>query len=137
MKINFLVPTIIGLLVLGGLFFVFKPKTTTIEDNPTANTATVTPTISPSTTKTFDLVIAGRKIVSGPQSLTANQGDEITIKITADENEEFHLHAYDNSVELEPGKTAEIKLTATLTGRFPFELEKSKAEIGVLEVLPK
>jgi len=66
-----------------------------------------------------------------------NQGDEITIKITSDEAEEFHVHAYDNSVELEPNKQATLTFTTNLSGRFPFELEKSKTEIGALEVQPK
>lgn len=136
MKNTSLIYLIIAVLVLSGLFFVFKPKTTTT-GNQTTPTPTITATISPSTTKTFDLKIEGRKIVSGSQSLTANQGDEVIFKITADEDEEFHLHGYDNSVELQKGVAAEIKLTANLTGRFIFELEKAKIDIGVLEVLPK
>lgn len=89
------------------------------------------------TKKTFNLVIQNKKIVSGGETLQATQGDEITINITSDEAEEFHVHAYDNSVELEPNKQATLTFTANLSGRFPFELENSKTEIGVLEVQPK
>lgn len=86
---------------------------------------------------TFDLVIESKKVVSGPATIKVNQGDEVTIKITSDEAEEFHVHAYDNSVELEPNKEATLTFTADMSGRFPFELENSKTEIGVLEVQPK
>lgn len=86
---------------------------------------------------TFELVIKGKKLVSGPDPIKVNQGDEVTIRITSDEAEEFHVHAYDNSVELEPGKQATLAFTAKLSGRFPFELENSKTEIGALEVQPK
>ncbi len=86
---------------------------------------------------TFNIVIKEKKIVSGPTTIKVNQGDEITINITADEAEEFHVHAYDNSVELEPNKEATLTFTANLSGRFPFELEQSKTEIGAIEVQPK
>lgn len=86
---------------------------------------------------TFDLVIQNKKVVSGPTTIKVNQGDEVTIKITSDEAEEFHVHAYDNSVELEPGKQATLTFNAKLSGRFPFELENSKTEVGVLEVQPR
>lgn len=86
---------------------------------------------------TFELGIQGKKLVSGPATIKVNQDDEVTIKITSDESEEFHIHAYDNSVELEPGKQATLTFKANLSGRFPFELENSKTEIGALEVQPK
>lgn len=86
---------------------------------------------------TFELGIQGKKLVSGPATIKVNQGDEVTLKITSDEAEEFHVHAYDNSVELEPGKQATLTFNAKLSGRFPFELENSKTEVGVLEVQPK
>lgn len=85
----------------------------------------------------FKLVIKDKKIVSGPTIIKVNQGTEVTIKITSDVAEEFHVHAYDNSVELEPNKQATLTFTANLTGRFPFELENSQTEIGALEVQPK
>lgn len=89
------------------------------------------------TKKTFDLVIKNKKIISGGETLQATQGDEVTINITSDEPEEFHVHAYDKSVELEADKQATLTFTANISGRFPFELEKSKTEVGALEVQPK
>lgn len=103
----------------------------TVVDSPVPDE---TSAIAPNT---YELVINGKKLTSGPETIKVNQGDEVTIKIISDETEEFHVHAYDNSVELEPGKQATLTFTAKMSGRFPFELESSKTEIGALEVQPK
>lgn len=88
--------------------------------------------------KTFDLTVTGKKIVSGPQILAANQGDTVTINITdTDEGEELHLHGYDKMVEFKKGEKATITFVASASGRFPFELEQSKTDLGALEVQPK
>ncbi len=94
--------------------------------------------VSPSapTTKTFTLVVADKKLVKGEPTLTAHVGDTVVISITADEEEEFHLHGYDRSVDLHPGEEASLTLVAEASGRFEFELEKSKVELGALEVQP-
>ena len=87
--------------------------------------------------KSFDLIITGRKIVSGPETLQVRQGDTITITATiTDEDEEFHVHGYDRSMDLKKGEKGSLSFVADASGRFMFELEESKAEIGAIEVLP-
>ncbi len=120
---NNLIYLIIGVLVLLGLFYILKPKSITAPQ--TRNT------------KTFDLVVKGKKLASGSADLKATEGDQVTINITNDEPEELHLHGYDKSVNLEASKSAQLTFTANLTGRFTFELEHSKTELGALEVQPK
>ncbi len=98
------------------------------------------PASSPSvqnSVKTFELSIKDKKLVSGPSIIKVNHSDTVVLRVKSDDVEELHLHGYDKSVDLEKKKTSELKFTAALTGRFPFELEKSKTELGVLEVLPK
>lgn len=137
MSKNNLLYLIVGVLVLIGLFYLLKPKTTP----PTQNTPTPTESTSsaqPSaTTKIFDLIVKNKKLVSGPETIQVTEGDQVTINITNDEDEELHLHGYDKSVDLEASKSAQLNFTANLTGRFPYELEHSKTEIGALEVAPK
>lgn len=87
--------------------------------------------------RTYELVIKGKKIVSGPETIQVVQGDEVTIKITSDEAEEFHVHGYDKSVELQPNQQATLTFRANISGRFDFELEQSKMDLGALEVQPK
>ena len=86
--------------------------------------------------KEFDLRIAERKIVEGPKVLRVRQNDAVTLRITADETEEFHLHGYDRSVDIGPDKTATLSFAASASGNFLIELEESKTEIGAVEVLP-
>lgn len=131
-----------AIIVLIGLFYILKPKTNSIsqftytpssESTPSAQS----PSAQNSNVKTFDLVVQNRKLVAGPDTLQVTEGDEVTINITADEDEELHLHGYDKSVDLEASKAASLTFTADKSGRFPYELEHSKTEIGALEVQPK
>jgi heme/copper-type cytochrome/quinol oxidase subunit 2 len=142
MKVNPLVYIALGVLILAGLFFVFKPQSPTTPQigQPSEQTpeATTEASIIPQTnSNVFVLNIQNKQITSGPQTIKIKQGDEVTLKITSDEDEEFHIHGYDKSIDLKPGEQATLKFTANLSGAFPFELEKSKTEIGVLEVQPK
>ncbi|EKD90927.1 MAG: hypothetical protein ACD_30C00056G0004 [uncultured bacterium] len=135
MKTNTLILIVIAVVALGGLFFLLKPKTAPITTTENQNQIVVAEqTPQPNV---FELVIEDKKLVSGPATIKVNQGEDVTIKIISDEAEEFHLHAYDESAELEVGKQAVLIFKANLSGRFPFELENSKIEIGVLEVQPK
>lgn len=139
MKNNFVVLAAAIVVILIGLFITLKPKNTPSDTQKTSstNSATQSSVIITPTLRSFDLVIKEKKLVSGSEVMRVKEGEEVVIKISGDETEELHLHGYDNSVEFEPGKTEELKFAATLTGRFILELEKSKTDIGVLEVLPK
>ena len=126
---------VITVVLFIGIFFLLKPKTP-IQDVP-VNQEQKTITVTESTSKVFELVVKGRKLVSGDAVMKVNEGDLVVIKITIDEAEETNLHAYDNSIELEKDEQGQISFVAKLTGRFPLELEKSKTDIAVLEVMPK
>lgn len=132
MKRNSIIFIAIGIVILLGIFFVPKPEEPT---NETRNKQD-TPKTAVSIFKSYDLLIKNRKIVSGQNNITVKKGDEITIHVTADEKDELHIHGYDESVELEPDKKVTLRFTANLTGRFPFELEGSKTDLGVIEVQP-
>ena len=140
MKINPTIYVTVAVVILTGLFFLFKPK-------PQENTQIQTQTSSPLSqntsptpepkAKTFELVISGKKLISGPVTVKVTEGDEVAIRITSDEPEELHLHGYDKSVDLEKNVPAELTFTANITGRFVYELEQSKTDLGALEVSPK
>lgn len=125
---------ILAALVLIGLFYFLKPKPATAPQPTSQESST---SAQPSSFKTFDLVVKSKKLVSGPDTLSVTEGDQVTINITNDEDEELHLHGYDKSVDLEANKSAKLEFSADKTGRFPYELEKSKTELGTLEVQPK
>ena len=120
------------IIVAVGGYFLFSSRTANAPQL-SENVSTATPV---ATTKEFVLRIEDKKIVGGNSTLTVKQGDTVVLNITSDELEEFHIHGYDQSAELEPGVEATLTYTASASGRFPFELEKSKTELGAIEVLP-
>ena len=124
---------IIAIVLFAGLFFLFKPKSSSQVNTADTNELATTTL----TSKTLDIIVKDKKIVSGGDNLKVTEGDSVVMKFTLDQKEEIHLHGYDKSVELEKDTTGEISFIANLTGRFPFELEGSGTELGSLEVSPK
>lgn len=124
---------------LAGGFYIFKSSWNNSYQNTQINNislASSSVSIN-SNIKTFELIVKDKKLFSGPDVLKVTEGDLVDIKISSDVSEEFHLHGYDKSVDLEKGKTVNLKFSANLTGRFPYELEEDKVELGALEVSPK
>ena len=125
---------VLGIVLLGGLFLLSKSnRSTDIKDESQSRKITQTPIEA----KTFEIEVKNKELVFGHDVLNVIEGDEVIIKILVDEEEELHIHRYDKSVDLEKDKQGTLKFTANRTGRFPFELERSKIEIGALEVQPK
>jgi heme/copper-type cytochrome/quinol oxidase subunit 2 len=85
----------------------------------------------------FDLVVKAGRLATGPARLQVLQGDEVSISVISDRAEEFHLHGYNLKIDLQPNKQATLVFVADKTGRFEYELEKSKTELGALEVRPR
>ncbi len=87
--------------------------------------------------KVFELTMKGNKLARGPSVIKVTEGDQVVIKVVSDKGDELHLHGYDAMVELLPNTPGELSLTAVLTGRFEYELEGAKIQLGTLEVSPK
>ena len=90
-----------------------------------------------SSPNTFDIVVRGGVLISEQAPLKVRKGDEVTLRITTDRADEFHLHGYNLHVHLSPDRIATLQFTAKLTGRFGYELHKSGLELGALEVYPR
>lgn len=89
-------------------------------------------------TNSYSLVIQNNNRISGPETISVPQGDEVTLKVTADTSgDALHLHGYNKSIKLEKDKEVSLTFTASLTGRFEAELENAKTTVTVLEVQPK
>lgn len=84
----------------------------------------------------FSIRIENREIVGGSSVLHVDEGDSVVMYITTDEREKLHLHGYEHSVDLIPGTESELTFIADRSGRFPFELEFSRTELGAVEVSP-
>lgn len=133
----------LGILALAVLFFITRPKKanapnslqTTIASQNAHNQNVSSD--SANANKPVVLVIKSNTLIAGPQTITVNQGDSVTIKIVSDSADEFHLHGYDKKVNLEPNVLAQISFKANTTDRFEYELENAKVSLGALEVQPR
>lgn len=74
---------------------------------------------------------------SGPEMIRVTQGDAVAIRFISNQADELHLHGYDITVPLVPGKPAMLMFVAEHPGRFGYELHQAHREIGVIEVYPK
>ena len=94
-----------------------------------------------------------------PEAVRVKQGDTVTLKISAEEPGEFHLHGYDLEVDVEPAEGADMVFVADATGRFRITFhhqeegedhqpssegtteakdgEEEEKDVGFLEVLPR
>lgn len=149
MKARSLLYLTLPVAAVAAMYVAVKPQRAA-ETRPTAQAATAlaaTPTAAApaadqvrvlyAKANTFDIVVKGGRRISEPAILKVQKGDEITLRITADVADEFHLHGYNLHMQVTPDKTATLQFTAKLTGRFPFELHKSGLELGALEVFPQ
>lgn len=140
------------LAVLGGLFLVFRPQpslnsgplatgTAATTKNGASDTSP-TPSAEISTTtrhesRVFDLVVSGGRLVSGPTVIQVQEGDNVTLHVTADASDEVHVHGYDLRAKLHPGEMVTFQFVARRTGRYTIELHHASEEIGALEVYPR
>jgi hypothetical protein len=63
-------------------------------------------------------------------------GSRVEIVVTADVEEEVHLHGYDLSADVTPDRAARIRFRADIVGQFEVELEESHRLLFRLEVAP-
>ncbi|HVT34162.1 MAG TPA: hypothetical protein VHE37_01155 [Nevskiaceae bacterium] len=132
---------VIGAAVLAGLFVLMKPaaEPQAVPAAPAAAAApdAAAPVVVQPRVHAFELVVKDRRLVSGPQLLSVNQGDAVTIGIVSDAAEELHLHGYNLKLELAPNQHAVLAFNATHSGHFEYELEHARVELGALEVQPQ
>ncbi len=64
------------------------------------------------------------------------QGEDVILVVRSAVADEVHLHGYDLSTEVAPGRVGRIRFTADHPGRFEIELEGAGEEIAELRVTP-
>lgn len=72
----------------------------------------------------FELRIANGRVPPDMRLIRVTQGDNIRLRWTSDRPITLHLHGYDIETRVEPGKAADMVLTARAAGRFPVEEHK-------------
>ena len=108
------------------------PAGTTSTTNGPGTTAKPTTTADP--TPVIEVRVVGGKPQGGVRRERVRSGETVVLRVVADVADEVHLHGYDRSADVAPGKPAEIRFTADITGVFEVELEQRKQKLLQLEV---
>jgi FtsP/CotA-like multicopper oxidase with cupredoxin domain len=84
---------------------------------------------------TINLNVKGSTMT--PSTPAARQGDVVTMVVTADKEEEIHLHGYDIPFEV-PSAGGKVSHTfkADKSGSFEIEIEETSTHLGQFDVNP-
>lgn len=129
----------LSVIILVGLFVVMKPHTVSHETEAVVTHETNSSDVSNLQVGFIkvNLIIKNNRIANGSNIIKANEGDTITINAIADVTDEIHVHGLDKHLELEANKPGSVTFKADKSGRFEFELEGAKKDLGVIEIQPK
>jgi FtsP/CotA-like multicopper oxidase with cupredoxin domain len=109
----------------------------------TAATSTTTgaSTSSQATTTTagfsgvlIEATVTGDKVETASRRVRIDRGQKVRIRVQADRAEEVHLHGYDLSADVAPGRPVVIDFTADAPGVFEVELEQAHLRLFELQV---
>ena len=100
----------------------------------TGPTTSVEPTTTADPTPVIEVRVAGGKVQGGVRRERVQSGETVVLRVVADVADEVHLHGYDRTANVAPGKPAQIRFTADITGVFEVELEQRKQPLLMLEV---
>jgi heme/copper-type cytochrome/quinol oxidase subunit 2 len=81
----------------------------------------------------FDIVVQKGKLQTGG-AISVRKGDDVTLHITTDAADEFHIDGYDLDTKISPARSASLKFKASSAGRFEYQLRQTNQKLGVLEV---
>jgi hypothetical protein len=105
-------------------------ETTTVETT-TEEVTTTEPADQP---ERIRIRVENAEPVGGVQRYEVDEGKEVVLIVTADVEDEVHLHGYDLTAEVAPGQTGRISFRADDVGEFEIELEERAVPIGELVV---
>lgn len=113
-----------------------EPRSTTTTVAATTTTeavATTTAADTTTTTQQIDVYWEGGQVV-GPDRFEFAMGEQVSIWVLSDADEEIHVHGYDVSFNAKAGIPMEVSLTADVPGIFEVELEETHTLLFELEV---
>ncbi|HEU4899413.1 MAG TPA: hypothetical protein VFX88_17895 [Actinomycetota bacterium] len=114
--------------------------------SPTVTTVAATSTTEPSSTSgaptttagfagtVIEAKVTGSTVETASRRVRIDLGEKVRIRVEADRNEEVHLHGYDLSREVAPGRPAVLDFTADAPGVFEVELEQARLKLFELQV---
>jgi hypothetical protein len=113
------------------------PSTTTTVTTPTTTSvpATTTTAAPTTTSQQIDVYFEGGQVV-GPERFDVAIGEEVSVWVLTDADEEIHVHGYDLFFAAKTGIPLEITFAADVPGIFEVELESTHTLLFELEVTP-
>ena len=91
--------------------------------------ATATPTATPRPRP--PVLVQGE-----PRTLRFTEGERITFRVRAEQDDHVHVHVYDKLKDVAAGQTVTFSFPASITGIFEVELEDAGILLGNLRVDP-
>jgi heme/copper-type cytochrome/quinol oxidase subunit 2 len=77
------------------------------------------------------------KPVGGVRKITVTKGDTLRLTVSSpDTSQEIHVHGYDLSRDMAPGRPASFRFKTAIEGAFEIELEETSTKIANLLVQP-
>jgi hypothetical protein len=108
--------------------------TTTTSATTATSTGDATTTTAGFAGKLVQVRVAGGKVETAQRRVRVSRGDRVRIQVQSDQADEVHVHGFDLSEEVGPGKPATIEFTTDLPGVWEVELENAKRKLFDLEV---
>ncbi|MFC5751358.1 hypothetical protein [Actinomadura rugatobispora] len=100
--------------------------------SPTAGRSTAS--ASPAEVTRIAVTVADGKARTASGRVKVRRGATVEITVTSDAAEEFHVHGYDRTLALRPGRAGTLRLVADTPGVFEAELHHSGARAFELQV---
>ena len=107
---------------------------TTVTSATTATSTSDATTTAGFAGKLIQVRVAGGKVETAERRVTVSKGDRVRVQVESDVADEVHVHGYDLSNDVGPGKPATIEFTANLPGVWEVELENATRKLFDLEV---
>jgi len=86
--------------------------------------------------KVTSIKVEGGEPVGGVKEIDAKKGDTVRIDVTSDTADELHLHVYDVTKELQPGKKTRLQFKANVEGVIELELHESGNQVAEITIEP-
>ena len=84
--------------------------------------------------RVISVVVADGKVTPEPAAVDLRLGSTVMIEVTADVDDEVHVHGYDKKVDVQSGVPTRLQLVLDVPGQFEVELESARQELFTLRV---
>jgi hypothetical protein len=134
-----------ALVVAAGLFVALRPdddgdaKTTTAATRTSTTTPTTTvppPPPAPPPPARVRINVRDGRPTAGVRRVTVGKGRRVILTVTSDVADHVHLHGYDVTSDVAPGRPARLSFAATIVGTVEVELEERGVPLATITAQP-